>query len=522
MSANGNHTPDTRDPGIKPGSRSPFVELKGIVKRFGETVVLHGIDFELAPGEVHVLLGENGAGKSTLIQIIAGTLAPEEGDYHLHGVRIENSTPAKIRRAGVSAVFQEFSLVPELTVAENMFLGIETTRYGRLAKAYMNGAAAEMLCELGFDISPTVKIAGLRRAQKQMVEIAKAMIHKARVLIFDEPTASLADQEAATLFALIESLKHQGIGIIYITHRMAEIERLADRVTILRDGQVITTLARAEMNPARMVEAMTGRTFETFYPHIVRKPGAAVLKIADVTLASGLARGITLEARRGEVLGIAGLAGCGKSELVRSVFGLERAIAGRIFFDGHDITNSSPGKMLARGACYFPSDRAREGLAMGQSIRVNSTMAALDVPLFSRSRWLLRRKSEQQFALSAVERLRIKAAGTAAPAERLSGGNKQKLMLARGLSRDFHLYMFDEPTVGIDVQAKVEVYNFIKEVVEAGNAVIVVSSEMAEVIHLSHRVLVMHEGRQVCELDGAGITEDAILSSIFHQRELVA
>lgn len=517
MSVMDGYTHANRDPGVTPGSQAPLIVLKGIVKRFGAFAALRGVDFDLFAGEVHVLLGENGAGKSTLIQVIAGALSPEEGEYWLRGERLIGATPAAARKAGVSAVFQEFSLVPELTVAENLFLGNEKTRFGRLAKAEMNAAAADMLRKLQFDLDPMTRISRLRRSQKQMVEIAKAVIHNAKVLIFDEPTASLADQEAVALFNLIKSLKQTGIGIVYITHRMAEIDRLADRVTVLRDGEVVTTLPRSKLSHARLVEAMTGRSFETFYPRIERRPGEPVLELSKMTLASGLAHNIDLEVRRGEVLGIAGLAGCGKSEVIRAVFGLERVVQGEVLLEGARVTNASPGTMLSRGACYFPSDRAREGLAMGQSIRINATMAALDVPLFSRGALFLRSAAEQDFARRAIERLGIRTRGAGLKVDKLSGGNKQKVMLARAMSRDLHLYMFDEPTVGIDVQAKLEVYTFIKEIVEAGNAVVIASSEMAEVIHLSHRVCVMHEGRQVRELEGNGITEEAILSSIFRQ-----
>lgn len=509
-------TANTDDTGSKePVSSSPVLSMRAIVKRFGAFTALSGVDFDLEAGEVHALFGENGAGKSTLIQIMAGVLQADEGEYRLLSRTIENATPARMQRAGISAVFQEFSLIPELTVTENLFLGRELMRRGRLDKTAMRQAADAILGKLGFALDPDARIVTLRRAHKQMVEIAKALLHDAKVMIFDEPTASLADQEAAALFDLIESLRDQGLGIVYITHRMAEIDRLADRVTVLRDGKYVCTLARDEISHPTLVKSMTGRSFETFYPKIERNTSSTALKVRELSAANGLVNAVDLEIRHGEVLGIAGLAGCGKSELIRAIYGLEPILNGTISLDAEAVKNPTPAAMLGRKLCYFPSDRATEGLAMRQSLGWNATIAALDDDAFSKSRLWIRQRAEKLFARRITDRLDIKARGVNAPVEGMSGGNKQKVLLARGLSRELDIYLFDEPTVGVDVQAKVEIYNFIKELTEAGKAVVVCSSDMAEIIHISHRLLVMRNGEIVAEMEGDDISEAALLSAFF-------
>ncbi|MBB4291794.1 ribose transport system ATP-binding protein [Rhizobium leguminosarum] len=499
----------------RPVSPSPILSMRAIVKRFGAFAALSGVDFDLEAGEVHVLFGENGAGKSTLIQIMAGVLQADEGEYQLLSKTVEGVTPARMQHAGISAVFQEFSLIPEMTVTENIFLGRELMRFGRLDKAAMRKATVAILAKLGFPLDPDTRIVTLRRAHMQMVEIAKALLHDAKVIIFDEPTASLADQEAAALFDLIGSLRDRGLGIVYITHRMAEIDRLADRVTVLRDGNNICTLAREDITHSTLVKSMTGRSFESFYPKIARNVSSTAVAVKNLTAANGLVDQVDFEIRRGEVLGIAGLAGCGKSELIRAIYGLEKITDGTITLGAQPVVSPMPNAMLGRKLCYFPSDRATEGLSMRQSLGWNATIAALDDSAFSKRNLWIRHRSERDFAQRIINRLNIKARSVQAPIESMSGGNKQKVLLSRGLSRELDIYLFDEPTVGVDVQAKVEIYNFIKELTEAGKAVVVCSSDMAEVIHISHRLLVMRSGRIVAEMEGDDISEEALLTSFF-------
>lgn len=506
------------EPGSQGEAARPLLQLNGICKSFGAFQALKDVTFDLRPGEVHVLFGENGAGKSTLIQILCGVQKFDSGRYELFGQGIAGLSPAEARRRGISVVFQEFSLIPEMTVEENLFLGHELTRNGRLAKSEMRGRVRAVLDRLGFDLPPAARVSGLRRAHQQMVEIAKALLLECRVLVLDEPTASLTDHEAGRLLAMVEQLRDEGLGIIYVSHRMAEIDRLADRITVLRDGRHIATLPRERASHGQLVELMTGRTFEKFYPEIIRNPGPVLMRIDGLSLPRGSARDVSFEVRGGEVLGLAGLAGCGKSEVIRAAFGLEKSMGGRIEVGGRSLHGHGPREAIAAGICYLPADRGREGLAMHQSIGANATMAALDVPRFSRRAFGLRLKAERAFTREIVDRLKIRTPDLNAMPDQLSGGNKQKVMIARGMSRGFDIYLFDEPTVGVDVQAKLQIYDVIKSLAESGKAVVVASSELAEVLHLSHRLLVMREGAVVGSLDGAEATEDAVLSLFFENR----
>ncbi len=500
-------------------STQVLIEIAHLDKSYGPFKALEDMQFELRAGEVHVLFGENGAGKSTLIQIICGVQGFDSGTYRLFGETVTTMTPALAHKMGVSIVFQEFSLIPEMTVEENLYLGHELTRGPRLAKAAMREKVQSVLDRLGFDLDPSAPVRSLRRAHQQMVEIAKALLWDCRVLILDEPTASLTDQEAAQLFEIIEQLREDGLGIVYVSHRMPEISRLADRVTVLRDGKFIATVNKSDTDEKELVRLMTGRTFEEFFPRIDRNPGDTVLQFEDVSLQNGLAEHISFSVRRGEVLGFAGLAGCGKSEVLRAAFGLENVAHGKITASGITLMRHTPRTALSNRICYFPSDRATEGLAMSQSLISNSTIAALDDPTFSRGSVLLKRGAERSFTKDMIEKLKIRTPGLTAKAEQLSGGNKQKLMIARGLSREFDVFLFDEPTVGVDIQAKLEIYDVIKTLTEAGKAVVIASSELAEVMHMSHRVIVMREGAIVGELDGDAVTEEALLSHFFDQRE---
>jgi ribose transport system ATP-binding protein len=502
-------------------SGAPLIRVTGLCKAYGAFQALRDVAFDLLPGEVHVLFGENGAGKSTLIQVLCGVQPFDAGRYELFGEVVTAISPAEARRRGISVVFQEFSLIPEMTVEENLFLGHELTVGGRLAKAEMRRRVLAVLNRLGFDLAPDARVSQLRRAHQQMVEIAKALLLDCRVLVLDEPTASLTDHEAGQLFAIVEQLRAEGLGIIYVSHRMAEIDRLADRISVLRDGCHVATVQGDTVTHAALVELMTGRSFDKFYPEIARTPGETVLSLANVTLASGLCRDVSFAIRAGEVLGLAGLAGCGKSEVLRAVFGLEPLTGGRVEARGLPERHR-PRDALAAGICYFPSDRSTEGLAMRQTLGANATMAALDHPRFSRAGALLRRRAERLFTTEVITRLRLRTPSATATAQALSGGNKQKLMLARGISRDFEVYLFDEPTVGVDVQAKLEIYGLIKSLAESGKAVVIASSELAEVLHLSHRLLVMREGEIVGELEGAGAREETVLSLFFAKAPVAA
>jgi len=494
-----------------------LLEMAGISKRFPGVVALDGVDFDLHAGEVHVLFGENGAGKSTLINIIAGTFPPDAGVYRFRGRELGRLKPHAARAVGISPVFQEFSLVPELTIEENLFLGREMTSGGFLDRAGMAERARKVIAELGFDLKPDEKVARLSRAHQQMVEIAKALLADLRVLILDEPTASLTEAEAETLFALVGRLKASGVGIIYVSHRIREFQRIGDRITILRDGRKIATMPLAGVSETTLVELMTGRKVGVLFPRVVHRPAETLLAVEGLTLADGAVREASFHARAGEITGIAGLVGCGKSEIVRAIYGLEPIAAGTVRVGGETLAGAAtPIAMLRRGVCYFPSDRVAEGLALGRPIRENASMAALDLPAFSRGS-VLRRASERRTVKAILERLKLRPPQIERAVAKLSGGNRQKVLLARGMTREVSVFLFDEPTVGIDVGAKIEIYELMKALVAEGAAIVLVSSELPEVMNLSNRVYVMHRARMVAELSGEAINEAEILSHFFRE-----
>ena len=493
-----------------------LLQLTNISKRFPGVIALDGVDFDLRRGEVHVLFGENGAGKSTLINIIAGTYPPDTGSFKFQGEDITQLTPHAARVIGISPVFQEFSLVPMLTVEQNLFLGRELTTGGLLNRPAMRAKAREIIQELGFDLDPDRKVQELSRAHQQMVEIAKAFLTDVRLLILDEPTASLTETEAARLFELVAKLKTAGVGIIYVSHRMREIKQIADRITVLRDGHKIATVQAGDVSETELVELMTGRKIGVLFPKIECRPGATLLAVEHLTLSNGSVNDMSFYARAGEITGIAGLVGCGKSEAIRAIFGLESIAEGTIEIGGESVVRPTPASMLRRGVCYFPSDRVAEGLALARPVRENASMAALDLPAFSR-RSVLQRRSERRTVQKIIDRLNLRPPHIERAVANFSGGNRQKVLLARGLTRDVSVFLFDEPTVGIDVGAKVEVYELMKELAEAGAAIVLVSSELPEIMSLSNRLYVMHRSRLVAELTGTDINEPEVLSHFFRE-----
>ncbi len=497
-------------------AQAPLIEIRGVSKSFPGVKALDEVDFDLRPGEVHVLFGENGAGKSTLINIIAGTFAQDEGEFAFMDEVLRGLTPHRARVMGISPVFQEFSLVAEMTVEENLFLGREIARGGVLDRKAMRERSAKIIRDLGFALEPNRKIVDLSRAHQQMAEIVKALMGEVKVLILDEPTASLTERETVRLFELIRGLKSQGVGIIYVSHRMAEIRELADRITVLRDGRLVKTLDAEGVGENELVELMTGRKIDLLFPHIEHRPAETLLQIDGLTLANGDVRDVDFFARAGEITGIAGLVGCGKSELIRAVYGLEPIAAGTVGIAGEAFDSPTPSTSLERGVCYFPSDRVAEGLALGRPIRENVSVSALGLEHFA-SKGVIRRLGERRRVQEIVDQLGLRPPNIERLAGNLSGGNRQKVMLSRGLTRETRVFLFDEPTVGIDVGAKVEVYDLMKELVGAGAAIVLVSSELPEVLHLCNRLYVMHQGRMVAELTGDDIEEQTVLACFFRE-----
>jgi ribose transport system ATP-binding protein len=494
----------------------PLLVMTGICKRFPGVLALDQVDFDLRSGEVHALFGENGAGKSTLINVIAGTFPADAGEMQYRGAPVRDLTPHRARVIGISPVFQEFSLVPDLTVEDNLFLGREVSTLGVLDRGAMRRQARATIAELGFDLQPERRVRELSRAHQQMVEITKALLTNVRLLILDEPTASLTDAEAGRLFELIAQLKSSGVGILYVSHRLAEIRRLADRITVLRDGRKIATIRAADVSDPALIELMTGRPVGALFPEIRGNPGETIFTIEHLSLANGSVRDASIAVRAGEVVGIAGLVGCGKSELIRAAFGLEKIAAGEIRYRGRALQRLTPRGALAAGICYFPSDRVAEGLALSRPVRENVSMASLDRAAFARGP-ILRRAEERRVVQRIANKLRVRPPRIEQSVVNLSGGNRQKVVLARAMTRELSVFLFDEPTVGIDVGAKQEVYELIKELAEGGAAVVLVSSELPEVLNLARRVYVMHRARVVAELAGAEITEARILSHFFSE-----
>ncbi len=495
---------------------APLVELRAVSKAYPGVLALDRVDLELRAGEAHVLFGENGAGKSTLISLVAGVQMPDAGEIRLAGALVRFGSVHEARAAGVSAVFQEFSLVPQLTVAENIVLGDEPRRGFWLDVAGARRIARDLLDRLGFPLDPDAKVEGLTRAEQQMIEIAKAFRTEPRVLVLDEPTASLTEREARRLLALVDQLKHRGVSILYITHRMGEIRRIGDRVTVLRDGRKIATVP-ASTSEDDLVRLMTGRTIEQIFPPLAPRPGGRpVLEVEELWTRSGSVVGATFSLVPGEILGFAGLVGSGKSEAARAVFGVEPVASGRVRLDGLPVDTLAPAAMLARGVLYLPPDRREEGLAMVRPARENMTMAALDRPELGPGPWLGRFR-EARLAHELARRIELRPAAPERTIELFSGGNQQKVLLARSLARPVRVLLLDEPTVGVDMATRAAIYRLVVELAEKGTAILLVSSDLPEILHLCHRVLVFHRGRVRAELVGAEIGEEALLQHFFER-----
>ncbi len=498
-----------------------LLQLSAVTKRFPGVLALDRVSLEIKAGEVHALFGENGAGKSTLIGVMAGVLRPDAGQFRLAGSELQALTPHRARSLGIGAVFQEFSLAPDLTVEENLFLGRESAWCGVLRRSAMGEQARQAAASLGFDLDMRARTGSLSRAQQQMVEIAKALLAQPRLLILDEPTASLSERETETLFTLVRRLREQGVGIVYVSHRMAEISALADRVTVLRDGRNVATVAASDVSETGLIELMVGRKLDALYPSVPHRPGAMALSVVGLRSLEGPVEQATFHARAGEIVGIAGLVGCGKSEALRAVFGLQARAGGDIELFGQPVSAVSPRMMLRAGVTYFPSDRVAEGLALNRPVRENASMAALDRPDFARA-FVLRLRAESRRVHGIADRLRLWPPGIERPAVNLSGGNRQKVVLARGLARPTRIFLFDEPTVGVDVGAKREVYDQIAKLVAEGASVVIASSDLTELLHLCHRLYVMRDGRTVAELPADQMEETDVLPHFFGRKRALA
>jgi ABC-type sugar transport system ATPase subunit len=483
--------------------------MNGIDKSFPGVHALKHVSLDLHVGEVLALVGENGAGKSTLIKILGGAYRPDAGEIRLDGKPRPIASPTAAQAAGIAIIYQEFNLVPDLTVRENIFLGRERVRHGFIRAADEQREAAALFEKIGIDIDPGARCRDLTVAQQQTVEIAKALSVSARIIVMDEPTAALTSQEVASLFAIIRDLKSRGIGVIYISHRIEEIFGVADRVMVLRDGGHVGTHPVEAMSRETLIEMMVGRSLEAEFPVRTVSLGLERLRVEGLCRGEAV-RDVSFSVRAGEILGVAGLVGAGRTETMRLVFGADDADRGRVFVDGLEVEIRSPRDAMRHGICLLSEDRKGHGLVLKHSVRENFGLPNLD--RFRMGPFLDGRAERSLFA-EYIEALRIRVSGQDQPAENVSGGNQQKVVLAKWLARQADIILIDEPTRGIDVGAKYEIYQLMNRLTAEGRAIIMVSSELPEVLGMSDRIIVMHEGRIKGEItDVARARQEDILA----------
>ncbi len=491
-----------------PTLTDPLLEVRGLEKNFPGVRALSDISFDVRAGEVHALLGENGAGKSTLIKIVSGVYQPDAGEILIDGRSARFATPEEAKRAGVATIYQELLLFPELTVAENIFLGhAPRAGGGRIDWRAMRTGAEALLASLEIeDLAADQIVGALSVGHRQRVEILRALSHDARILIMDEPTASLTEADVTRLFDIVRRLKARGVGVVYISHRLEEVFQIADRVTVLRDGAYVDRRSVAETSVTELVQMMVGRRIDNLFPKTVAPIGAPVLEARDI-VRRPMTKGVSLTVRAGEIVGLAGLVGSGRSEFAQTVFGITPAESGEIRLMGEAVKIDSPESARAKGIAYVPEDRAVQGLIRPMSVLHNLSLAGLGALSWA---GFIDRAAERRLAETAIQRFSVKTSSPDEIAGRLSGGNQQKIVLGKWLANNPKLLILDEPTRGIDVGAKAEIHRLMSELAGAGVAILMISSELPEVLGMSDRVLVMREGRLVAEFDRAHATSEAV------------
>lgn len=495
-----------------------LLQMTGIVKEFPGVRALSGVDLDVRAGEVHCLLGQNGAGKSTLIKVLAAVHQPDEGTVTWDGQEVSHGTPQAALKAGIATIYQELDLVPELTVAENIYLGHELSTFGFSQRHRANGRARELLARLGHsEISPTRTVGSLSPAGQQIVSMARALSRDTRLLILDEPSAVLDKEEVGNLFRVIRGLTAEGVAVVYITHRLEEIRQIGDRITVLKDGRTVATgLPVAETPTAELIRLMTGRSIEyVFPPRPEHAPdGQVVLDVQGLALA-GVFSGVDLQVRAGEIVGLAGLVGAGRSEILETVYGARRRTAGTVAVDGTTLRRGSVTSSVHAGVGLAPEERKSQGLLLDESVYSNITVSSLS--RFARAGFL-DRSAEKARAEELTTSLDVRPAGVTRAARTLSGGNQQKVVLARWLLRECRVLLLDEPTRGVDVGARTEIYQLIRRLADSGVAVVVVSSEIDEVLGLSDRVLVVREGEVVHQGPATELDESKVLDLVMEGR----
>jgi len=496
-----------------------LVEMTGISKSFPGVHALDDCRFELHPGEVHALVGENGAGKSTLMKVLSGIYKRDAGTIKVRGAEVEILSPRAAQDLGIAIIHQELNLMGHLTVAQNIFIGREPRRGFVLDDKALNRKAAELFEELHLNLDPTARVSRLAVAQQQMVEIAKALSFNSDVLIMDEPTAALTETEIDELFRITRHLRERGHGIVHISHRLEELKRITDRVTVMRDGRYIDTVITADASIGQIISMMVGRTVFEATPELPEKVDPnIVLEVSGLNLGRQV-RDISFQLHRGEILGVAGLVGAGRTEVMRAIFAADKPESGTVAINGVPTTIRSPSDAVRHGIAYLSEDRKRYGLALGMDVEVNTVLACLG-RFANRFGWV-RTGATRKRALEQVKALAIKTPGISQRVKNLSGGNQQKVVIAKWLTADTDILIFDEPTRGIDVGAKSEIYRLLNDLARQGKSIIMISSELPEILRMSHRILVMCEGRITGELTSAEATQEKIMT-LATQRESVA
>lgn len=494
---------------------APVLELRNATKTFGAVRALIDGSVILYPGEAHALLGENGAGKSTLVKILAGVHLPDSGVLSIEGAAVALNGPAASRAAGISVIYQEPTLFPDLSVAENIFMGRQPLRrLRRIDRAEMVHRAAAVFTRLGVSLDPTRPARGLSVADQQIVEIAKAISFDSKVIVMDEPTAALTSVEVDRLFEVVSALRAESAAVLFISHRLEEVFALCQRVTIMRDGAFVRTAPIVDLTIDAVIRAMVGRDLDTLFPKTKTEPQAVVLAVDRLTR-EGVFTDVSFNVRRGEIVALAGLVGAGRSEIARAVFGIDRHDAGSVEVDGRKLPNGSPMAAMQAGVGFVPEDRRQQGLVMDMSIDHNIALASLDR---LSSNGIIRRVAERRLAADWAVRLQLKFSRLRNNVATLSGGNQQKVVLAKWLARRPSLLIIDEPTRGIDVGTKAEVHRILDELVHQGIAVLMISSELPEVLGMADRILVVHEGRLAAEFSRAEADEALIMAAATGQQ----
>lgn len=504
----------TPEPGINGRHAQPLIQLDGACKSFGPNLVLDDVDFALRSGEIHALCGENGAGKSTCLGLLYGLHQPSSGQIHVDGSEVRIESPSHAQALGISCVFQELSLAGALSVAENIYAGRAPSRLGVVDWAELRRRAAALLHEFGLDVDVTRPVDSLPISSRQIVEIAKALSLNSRILLLDEPTSALAPDEVDTLFQILQGLTRKGIGIVYVSHHMDEIFRIADRVTVLRDGRHISTLPASETSQQQVVAEMIGGAHPGDVSHTGRKSGTEVLRVEGLTR-SGEFEDLSFSIRSGEIVGMAGLMGARRSEIVRTIVGLTRSTAGILSLNGERVEFRSLREAMSAGVGFVPEERKSEGLFLDQSVSDNLIAASLSEHT---ELGVMRSASIKEASRSAIQAFKVKTSGLSERIGALSGGNQQKIMLAKWLKRAPNLLIIEEPTKGVDVGAKFKIHTELLRCAAEGMAILVVSSDFPELVSLSTRILVVHDGRLMGDIAAKDATESALLQLAAGQR----